>query len=110
MKIDKRKNYYVVLDTETCPIDKDLQGVDPRNMWVYDIGWAIIDKRGNVYKTRSFLNTDIFLEEAELMKSAYYADKIPKYKREAKETCLLRNIFKGWAILSFFMWKELSHH
>ena len=85
MKIDRRKNYYVVLDTETCPIDKDLQVVDPRNMWVYDIGWAIIDKKGNVYKTRSFLNTDIFLAEAELMKSAYYADKIPKYEREAKE-------------------------
>lgn len=84
MKIDRRKNYYVVLDTETCPIDKDLQGVNPHNMWVYDIGWAIIDK-GTVYKTRSFLNTDIFFEEVELMKSAYYADKIPKYKEKQKK-------------------------
>ena len=48
-------------------------------MWDYDIGWAIVDKRGNVYKTRSYVNADIFLNEKLLMNSAYYAEKLPKY-------------------------------
>lgn len=82
--LDNRISYKIVLDTETCPIDKDLQGVDPSNMWVYDCGWAVVDKRGKVYKTRSFVNADIFLVEKDLMKSAYYANKIPKYWEEIK--------------------------
>lgn len=83
--MDKRINYRIVLDTETCPVDKDLNEVSPQNMWVYDCGWAVVDKRGNVYRTRSFVNADIFLEEKSLMKSAYYADKIPNYWKDIKE-------------------------
>jgi len=83
-KIDRRIAYRIVLDTETCPVDKDLKEVRPDNMWTYDCGWAVVDKRGNVYKTRSFINADIFLEEKELMNSAYYANKIPMYWEDIK--------------------------
>ena len=83
-KIDKRISYKIVLDTETCPVDKDFDGVSPNNMWVYDLGYAVVDKRGNVYETFSFVNADIFLNEKELMKSAYYADKIPMYWEDIK--------------------------
>ena len=83
-KIDKRINYRMVLDTETCPIDTTLETVSPYNMFVYDIGWAIVDKRGNVYKTASYVNADIYLGERDLMKSAYYANKIPQYEQDIK--------------------------
>lgn len=82
--MDKRVSYKVVLDTETCPVDKDLDVVSPNNMWCYDIGWAIVDKRGKVYRTRSFVNADIFLNETELMNSSYYANKIPQYWEDIK--------------------------
>ena len=82
--MDKRISYKIVIDTETCPIDKDLTDVLPTNMWVYDCGWAVVDKRGNVYRTRSFINADIFLDEKDLMKSAYYAEKIPSYWEDIK--------------------------
>lgn len=82
--MDKRISYKIVLDTETCPVDKDLKEVLPSNMWVYDCGWAIVDKRGKVYRTRSFVNADIFLNEKELMASSYYAEKIPMYWEEIK--------------------------
>lgn len=78
-KIDKRINYKLVIDTETCPLDRDLEDVDPFNMWVYDIGYQIVDKRGNVYLERSFVNADIFLNEKIAMTSSYYAEKIPRY-------------------------------
>lgn len=81
--MDKRISYKIVLDTETCPNDRDFQGVDPYNMFAYDIGWAVVDKRGNVYRTRSFANADIFFE-TELMNSAYYANKIPQYWERIK--------------------------
>ena len=83
-KIDRRIAYRVVLDTETCPLDKDFEGVDPNNMWVYDVGYAIVDKRGKVYRKRSFINADIFLNEKLLMNSSYYANKIPQYWEDIK--------------------------
>ena len=82
--MDKRIAYKIVLDTETCPVNKDVEIVSPQNMWTYDCGWAIVDKRGKVYKTRSFVNSDIFLQEKELMNSAYYAQKIPMYWEDIK--------------------------
>lgn len=83
-KIDRRIKYRAVVDTETCPIDKDLTDVVPSNMWTYDFGFAIVDKNGNVYETYSFVNADIFIGEHELMKSAYYANKIPQYWEDIK--------------------------
>lgn len=83
-KIDRRISYKLVLDTETCPVDKTIEEVLPSNMWTYDIGWAIVDKRGKVYRTRSYLVAEIFLDEKELMKSAYYANKIPQYWEDIK--------------------------
>jgi hypothetical protein len=83
-KIDKRKKYMLVIDTETCPLDRELEKVDARNMWVYDVGFAVVDKKGTVYETKSFVNADIFLDEKELMKSSYYANKIPNYWKDIK--------------------------
>lgn len=69
--MDKRIHYYLILDTETandvnCPL-------------VYDIGGVIADKSGRIYEKFSFVIRDIFVYEREIMKSAYYADKIPSY-------------------------------
>jgi len=83
--MDKRIKYRIVIDTETCPMDKDLIQVMPSNMLVYDIGWAVVDKRGNVYRTRSYVNADVYLGETTLMRSAYYADKLPQYERDIAE-------------------------
>ena len=77
IKIDKRRKYMVVLDTETCPTVKT-DSVDPHNMLAYDIGWSIIDKTGKVYISRSYIVGETF-GCPNLMSSAYYADKIPHY-------------------------------
>lgn len=80
--IDRRITYKFVLDTETCPLDRDFEGVDPMNMWVYDIGWVVTDKRGKVYVARSFVVDEIFNHEEELMQSSYYAWKLQRYREE----------------------------
>ena len=73
-KIDKRVAKYVVVDTETtnsieCPL-------------AYDIGFAVIDSKGRVYEKFSLTIADVYCGEKELMKSAYYADKLPQYEEE----------------------------
>lgn len=80
-----KKIYEIVIDTETCPIDNTVEGVDPENMFVYDYGWSVVDRKGNVYLERSFINADIFFGERDLMKSAYYAKKIPMYIKDIED-------------------------
>ena len=75
-KIDRRKNYYIVLDTETT------NGFD--DPLVYDNGFAVIDKTGKVYEAYSFVNREVFCDMKDLMQSAYYAEKIPQYWEQIK--------------------------
>lgn len=84
--MDRRKSYFIGLDTETCNgIGVDNGKVDLSSSLVYDIGWAIVDKKGNVYATRSYVVDEIFLQCFDYMRSAYYSEKIPNYIRELAE-------------------------
>lgn len=72
MKIDRRKNYYLMLDTETAnTLDDPL---------VYDIGLAVVDKAGKVYECYSFIIYEIFCQCKDLMQTAYYSDKLENYE------------------------------
>ena len=73
-EIDRRKSYFIVFDTETA------NGLD--DPIVYDIGGAVVDKKGNVYETFSFVIYEVFCEMKDLMQSAYYAEKIPMYEKQ----------------------------
>ena len=79
-KIDKRIHYIMMLDTETCNTLVDEKGqLDMTNVLVYDLGWKVIDKRGNVYEEKSYIAEEIFYGMSDVMQSAYYAKKIPMY-------------------------------
>ena len=61
--MDRRINYLMGLDTETCNgliIDDK---VDLSQSIVYDIGWVVTDKQGRIYETRSFLIYEVFWED-----------------------------------------------
>lgn len=76
-KIDKRKRYYLILDTETTNEMPD--------QLTYDLGFAVVDKQGNIYTSYSLVIRDIFYQEQELMQSAYYAEKLPQYYQGIRE-------------------------
>ena len=97
-KIDKRKRYGIILDTETANTIVEENGKLCMNYVLpYDFGFAVIDTKGNIYEKYSFVNSDIFCNELELMQSAYYSKKIPQYieelsngKRTLSNTYLIR--------------------
>lgn len=71
----KNSDRFIVVDTETTnSLD------DP---FCYDVGWAVIDKFGNVFESHSYVVADVFLDK-EMMSHAYFADKIPQYWRDIK--------------------------
>ena len=53
MKIDKRKKYLMTLDVETTNNQIGVKNA-PNDGLVYDIGFTIHDKQGNIYAKRSF--------------------------------------------------------
>lgn len=85
-KIDRRHIYGIMLDTETANCFQGENGLDTTNALFYDVGFQVIDSHGRTYGRKfSFVNADIYLHEKELMKSAYYAKKLPQYERDLRE-------------------------
>lgn len=83
----------LVLDTETAnSVEQPLP---------YDVGYAIVNtETGEIYTEKSFVVAEIFFDD-ELMKGAYFADKIPQYwedikakKRIVKSICNIRREIK----------------
>ncbi len=70
------KEFFMVLDTETAnSVEQPLP---------YDIGYAICDRHGKVELTRSYVVAEMFIDNKDLMQSAYYAEKIPNYWKDIK--------------------------
>lgn len=95
------KDLYLVYDGETCNTPKDERGqLDLSSGQAYDSGWQIVDNEGYVYDERSFVNSDVFYGMPQAMSEAYFADKIPQYKREIAQG--KRVLANTWAI-----WRQL---
>ena len=85
VKFDRRKKYYLILDCETATMpyasnfeNKTKKDIALAKPLIYDIGWQVIDRQGNVYAKRNYLITEIF-SVPEIFNTAYYANKRPLY-------------------------------
>jgi hypothetical protein len=89
-----KKNYYLILDTETATLPfvkeyardnaklrKNLAIAKPL---VYDIGWTIVDTQGNSYKKVNYLVQETFFVP-NVFNTAYYCDKRPIYMEMLKD-------------------------
>lgn len=83
VKVDRRRHYILILDTETANTHiRENGSLDMSDVLMYDCGWAIIDTKGNVYRERSYVNSDVFYDMADIMSSAYYNWKVPQYLKD----------------------------
>lgn len=114
-KIDRRRHYYLMLDTETANTIQEGDKLNMFNVLAYDFGWAVIDKHGNVYETASFVNADVFDDMTDLMKSAYYAWKIPIYEDRIAKGEIIKSTTKEikrmlWEIMERYKITEVVAH
>lgn len=84
-----------IIDTETAGSIEDR-----KSLRVYDFAYQIVDSDFRVVCSRRFLIAEVF-NDAELMSSAYYANKLPLYYRDLAEgsvTCVkLIDAYKQFA-------------
>ena len=81
--MDKRKTYLLGIDTETANGYITDDKLDLKDSLVYDIGYVIADKQGNIYEKGRFAIADIYCWH-ELMDSAYYKEKLPQYEEQIR--------------------------
>ena len=88
-----KKKFYLTLDTETatlpfandmCKTAKEKQKIAIAKPLVYDIGWTITDRVGNVVKTENYLVQETFFVP-NVFNTAYYKDKRPIYMKLLSE-------------------------
>jgi hypothetical protein len=80
----------MVLDCETatlpCAVNYDedeRKNIAIAKPLIYDLGWKIVDRNGNVYNRMNFLISEIFSVPS-IFDTAYYADKRPIYLEKLK--------------------------
>lgn len=92
-----KKKYYMVVDTETatlpfandiCSNAKEKQTIAIAKPLVYDIGWVIMDRQGNIVTERNFLVQETFFVP-NVFNTAYYKDKRPIYMKLYEEGKIL---------------------
>lgn len=100
------KNYYLILDTETatlpfvdsiCKTAKQKQTIAIAKPLVYDIGWVIIDRKGNEIKRANYLVQETFFVP-NIFNTAYYKNKRPLYMDKLKKGEI--GVKKWWDIKS----------
>lgn len=84
-KYDRRRKYYMVLDCETATLpcahkysEDERKNIAITKPLIYDLGWKIIDRNGNVYNSENFLISEVFSVPS-IFDTAYYAEKRPIY-------------------------------
>ena len=84
------KNYYLTLDTETAtlpfvdriaPNEKQKKKIAIAKPLVYDIGWVITDRKGEIIKKVNYLVQETFFVP-QIFNTAYYREKRPIYMRK----------------------------
>ena len=103
IKVDNRKKYFLVFDTETTVLSKDEGFANPL---IYDIGMAVCDKKGRVYEYYNFIVENIF-NKKELMNLAFYGSKIPWYEEQIKNGTIL---VRSWGQILYNMNKIISRY
>ena len=82
-----KKKYYLILDTETATVpfagtiarnEQEKKNIAIAKPLVYDIGWTISDRQGNIIKKENYLVQETFFF-LQVFNTAYYRDKRPQY-------------------------------
>ncbi len=89
----RKPQLFMVLDCETatlpfanelCKSAKDKQKIAIAKPLVYDLGWQVVDRQGNVYSRHSILIQETFFTP-NIFNTAYYREKRPMYMQKLEK-------------------------
>ena len=92
------KDRILMIDTETTNNFDD--------PFVYDTGYQIFSLAEGTLLERSFVNADVFFRD-DLMKDAYFADKIPQYLDDVRNG---KRIAKLWKVIKNAIYSDCKNY
>lgn len=107
-----KKKFYLTIDTETatlpfanviCKNAKQKQKVAIAKPLVYDIGWVVTDRAGNIVKKENFLVQETFFVP-NVFNTAYYCNKRPIYMELLEQGAVTA---KNWNDIIDILLKDL---
>lgn len=108
MKFDKRRKYYLILDCETATLpfanEYSKDKIALQKPLIYDIGWRIVDRKGNVYKEVSYIVSEIFFNLG-VFNTGYYCEKRPIYFNELQND---KMVVASWEHISRELENDLA--
>lgn len=113
--MSKKKMYFLTLDTETatlpfsdelCDNSDDKRKIAIAKPLVYDIGWTISDRKGNILKKENFLVQETFFVPS-VFNTAYYKDKRPYYLTMMKDGKIKT---ANWENIMTILYNDIINH
>lgn len=111
----RKKKLYLVLDTETTTLsgagaiangdENKKKAISIMRPIIYDIGWTVCDRFGNIQKKQNFIISEVFYN-VPIMNEAYYSDRRPQYE-QAIEAGTLKAV--PWAIATKALIEDLQN-
>lgn len=72
-----------MIDENMCLLDVETAN-DTKDALTYDVSCRFLNTKGKIFDERAFVVRDIFVDEHELMKQAYYASKMSEYSEDIR--------------------------
>ena len=72
-----------MIDENMCLLDVETAN-DTKDALTYDVSCRFLNTKGKIFDERAFVVRDVFVDEHELMKQAYYASKMPEYSEDIR--------------------------
>lgn len=72
-----------MIDENLCLLDVESAN-DTTDALTYDVSCRFCNSNGNIFDERAYVIRDIFVDEHELMKQAYYASKMSEYSEDIR--------------------------
>lgn len=100
-----KKSLYLILDCETATLPfvnewkltaMEKQKIAIAKPLIYDIGWVITDRQGNIYKKCSYLVQETFFVP-NVFNTAYYRDKRPMYMQKLSKKEIIPKLWNDIA-------------
>lgn len=72
-----------MIDENMCLLDVETAN-DTKDALTYDVSCRFLNAQNKIFDERAFVVRDVFVDEHELMKQAYYASKMPEYSEDIR--------------------------
>lgn len=103
--VEQATSHITEIETKKAIASKMKQNISIAKPLIYDLGWQIVDRKGNIYSQHSILIQETFFVPS-IFNTAYYKEKRPMYMERLDKGEL---VIMGWQQAMELLESDLQH-